>query len=41
MFHTLQEYLHHTKGVSYLVAGAVLVAFIGFWLFLVGRERRE
>jgi hypothetical protein len=40
MFHTLQEFMHHTKGVSYLIAGAVLVCFIGFWLFLTGRERR-
>jgi hypothetical protein len=38
VFHTLQDFLHHTKGVSYLLAGLTLLGFIGFWLFLTGRE---
>jgi hypothetical protein len=39
--YTLQEFLNRTKGVSYLLAVLILVAFIGFWLFLTGRERDE
>jgi len=41
MFHTLQDFMQHTKGVSYVIAGCILVAFIGFWLFLVGREEHR
>jgi hypothetical protein len=40
MFHTLQDFLHHTKGISYLIAGAILLAFIFFWFFLTGREEK-
>ena len=36
--HTLQEFLEHTEAISYLFAGGVLVAFIGFWRFLTDRE---
>jgi LPXTG-motif cell wall-anchored protein len=40
MFHTLQEYLTFTKGVSYVLGGLTLLGFIGFWLFLTRREKR-
>jgi hypothetical protein len=40
MFHTLQDFLTFTKGVSYLLGALVLVGFVGFWLFLTGREKR-
>lgn len=39
--HTLQEFLTHTKGLSYILAAVFLVAFIPFWLFLVGRQDKE
>ena len=35
---TLQEFLTHTKGVSYLIAVIVMVGFIPFWSFLIDRE---
>ena len=38
--HTLQEFLHHTKGMGYVLALVILVAMIPFWLFLTDRERR-
>jgi hypothetical protein len=41
MYHTLQEFMHHTKGVSYVLGGLFLLAFIGLWLFLGGREDRR
>ncbi len=40
MFHTLQEFLTFTKGTSYLMGGLLILGFVGFWLFLTGRERR-
>lgn len=36
--HTLHEFVFHNEAISYLLAGVVLVAFIGWWLFLTDRE---
>lgn len=38
---TLQEFANHTKGLSYILGGVFLVAFVPFWLFLVGRQHRK
>ncbi len=35
---TLQEFLTHTEGLGYIVAGIFLLAFIPFWLFLINRQ---
>jgi hypothetical protein len=37
-FHTLYEFMVHTKGVIYVLMGIILVCFLGFWAFLTGRE---
>lgn len=34
MYQTLQDFTQHAKGVSYLVAGIILVLLVFFWLFL-------
>jgi len=39
--HTMQEFLAHTKGLCYIVAGVFLVAFIPFWLSLTEREQKD
>jgi hypothetical protein len=39
--HTLFDFLTHTKGIAYIVAGALLVSFIPFWRFLTERERER
>ncbi len=36
--HTLQDFFTFTKGMTYIVAALFLLASIGFWLFLTGRE---
>ena len=36
--HTLQDFYHFTKGMTYIVAALVLLASIGFWLFLTDRD---
>ncbi len=36
---TLWDFLTWTKGVSYVLAFVVLVAFIPFWGFLTQREK--
>lgn len=38
--HTLWDFLTHAKGITYVVAFALLVCFIPFWHFLTDREKR-
>ncbi len=39
--HTLQDFFHFTKGMTYIVAALFLLGSIGFWLFLTSREDGE
>jgi hypothetical protein len=39
--HTLFDFLTQTKGLGYIVAGALLLAYIPFWKFLTERESGE
>lgn len=41
MFYTLQDFLHHTKGLVYVLGAVVLLGFIPFWLFLTDRQRQK
>lgn len=34
IFHTLQEFLTFSKGVTYVLMGLFLVLFVGFWRYL-------
>ena len=36
--HTLHEFFYQTKAASYLITVVLLLGFVGFWRFLVGRE---
>ena len=38
VFYTLQEFLLFTKGAAYYLMGASLLAVLGFWLFITGRD---
>lgn len=38
---TLQEFMVHTKAISYAVAIPFVLVFLGYYMFLMGRERRE
>lgn len=40
-FHTLQEFMTHTKGIAYLLMGIALVALPLFWRFLTGRDDKQ
>ena len=35
---TLQEFMSHTKWASYMVAIPFVLVFLGYYLFLMGRE---
>lgn len=37
-FFTLQEFMTHTKSVTYVLIVVVLFALLGFWHFLVERD---
>ncbi len=37
-FYSLQEFLLYTKGAAYYLMGAVILAILGFWLFITGRD---
>ncbi len=38
-YHTLQEFLTHSKGIIYLIMGAVLVAATLWWHFIMGGKQ--
>ena len=35
---TLQDFMYHTKSITYLVIVAALILFPIFWRFLTGRD---
>lgn len=38
-FYSLQDFMLHTKTVTYVLMGAGLVGIACFWLFLTGRDK--
>jgi hypothetical protein len=37
-FYTLFDFLVYTKFAAYILMGLTLLGFLGFWLFLTGRD---
>ncbi len=40
-FYTLQDYMTHTKGVTYLIMAGILVFLPLFWHFLTSGRDKE
>ena len=40
-FFTLQEFMTHTEGVTYVLIVVILFGLLGFWNFLVDRDEDE
>ena len=40
IFYTLQDFMVHTKAMTYIVMGATLVVILLFWRFLAGRDEK-
>ena len=40
-FHSLQEFMSHTKGLLYLLSVGYLIAFVLFWRDLHDREKDD
>ncbi|NJB68488.1 hypothetical protein GGQ74_002161 [Desulfobaculum xiamenense] len=38
MFYTLHDFMVYSKGWAYTLMGAALVFYLGYWLFLTGRD---
>lgn len=41
MFYTLHEFMLHTKSITYLLVGGLLIGFLLFWFFLTGRDDED
>ncbi|MDR2744190.1 MAG: hypothetical protein LBB66_03180 [Desulfovibrio sp.] len=37
-FYSLQDFMLHTKTLTYILMGLGLPAMLGWWLFLTGRD---
>lgn len=40
-FYTLQEFMAHTKSITYILIVMILFGMLGFWYFLVERDEDE
>ncbi len=40
IFYTLHDFMLHTKSITYILMGVALVSFVGYWLFLTGRDEK-
>ena len=38
IFYTLQEFMTHTKGITYILMVIALLSFVGYWRFLTGND---
>lgn len=41
VFHSLHDFMFHTKSIIYVLMGGILIAFPLFWLFLTGRDEKQ
>ena len=41
IFYTLQDFLTHSKNITYLVMAGILIALPLFWCFLTGRDEKK
>lgn len=41
VFFTFQDFMTHSKGVTYLLMGGTLIVLLLFWSFLTGRDEKK
>ncbi|MCG6911602.1 MAG: hypothetical protein LJE94_15970 [Deltaproteobacteria bacterium] len=41
VFYTLQDFMLHSKNITYIVMAVVLIALPLFWRFLTGRDEKK
>jgi hypothetical protein len=40
-FYTLQDFMTHTKSVTYIIMGAILILMPLFWRFLTDKDEQK
>ncbi len=41
IFYSLQEFMTYSKGITYLIMGAILILMPLYWLFLTDRDEQK
>lgn len=41
VFYTLHDFLLHSKSITYMLMGGILVGLMLFWFFLSGRDEKK
>ena len=41
LFYTMHDFLLHSKSITYILMGVILVGLLLFWLFLSGRDEKK
>ncbi len=41
IFYTLHDFLLHSKSVTYILIGGILIGLMLFWIFLTGRDEKK
>jgi len=41
VFHTMHDFLLHSKSITYILVGGILVGMLLFWMFLSGRDEKK
>jgi len=41
VFYTLQDFMLHSKSITYILIGGILIGLMLFWLFLAGRDEKK
>jgi len=41
IFYTLQDFMTFSKGITYLIMGAILVLMPLYWLFLTDKDEKK
>jgi len=41
LFYTMHDFLLHSKSITYMLMGVILVGMLLFWLFLSGRDEKK
>jgi len=41
VFYTLQDFMLHSKSITYILIGGILIGLMLFWIFLAGRDEKK
>jgi len=41
IFYTTQDFLLHSKSITYILIGGILIGLMLFWFFLTGRDEKK